>query len=172
MTSKTMKLSKKRKRVARTRAAIAWTRCQWIDEAQALLGEAVIISFTLKLAGRNGHRRLVRGLLMEFDRRLATGMIKLLCHPVQREFDRAAAFEEAITGMATMIESLRCYVEGRWVTGFGAGTTGIAQDDVDEFWRKARGSAELLRERVTASRRRAISPRQRSGGRAPMESAE
>jgi hypothetical protein len=125
-------------------ARLTWTRSQWIDEAQAVLGEAAIIWFTLKLGRRNGDHRVVRGLLSEFDRRLATAMLKLLRHPVRRKFDRQVACEQAITGMTRMLASLTKSVERQFEQGYGPVRRGLCDADVEDFLAKAREAAVLL----------------------------
>ena len=145
MTGKNGKeIAKKRKAVAATRARIGWTRTNWINEVEDVLGEAFIIFAKAKLAEKNGQKRLAKGWAMEFDRKLHVGMITVAIHPVKRNFDRKVAFEQAITEMDGTIESLWAHVEREYTKAVGGVRRGLDGRDIELFWRMVREGAKIL----------------------------
>lgn len=145
MSVRAKRVAQRKRDRAKLIARIGWTRSDWINEAQAVLGRALIVWFEIRLAERNRYKRFVFGWKMEFERLLACGLIDLSVHPVRREFDRAVALDGAINGMDATAASLRQYIEGRFKQTHGPVRKGLDDRDIEEFWKKVGEAARVVR---------------------------
>jgi squalene cyclase len=145
-----MKVTKRKEVVARGTAAleirrkVGWTRSDWINEVESALAEAFMLFAQARLAGRNGRQRDARTLAAEFDRLLSRKVMQILVHPVKGEFDRDAAFEEAVSEMVgNAIPALRAHVE-REFGEFCQVRRGLDDRDLEEFWKRVREGTRAL----------------------------
>lgn len=144
MTSKRERLAAQRKAAEQVRAKMGWTRAQWTNEVEALLGEAAILWFQARLAQKNGRRRDARRWGDEFERELVRRVIDVHVRPLTREFDRHEAYEEAVAEMPATIQRLREHVERKFEEAIGGLRRDLDDEDVREFWKKVRDVAERI----------------------------
>jgi hypothetical protein len=138
------KTTPKKRKAAAARQAGAWTRREFVASAKDLLAGLMVLDYEARFAVRSGHRRPVRGLSAEFDRRLAVGMMELLTHPLRRSFDRRSGFETVIEEMSRLDAAVRTHLNAEFTRVYGTVTRPLNEPDTEAFWMRVRQEARML----------------------------
>ncbi len=142
---KAKKLAKKTKALTKMRAAVGWTRAEWITTATEKLRQAAVMFFKARLAENNGPRRFAKGWRMEFERVLSEGTLYLFVQPVKRKFEMGDAFEEAVREVEGTPSLLRVLVQREFIKGVGPVRRPLTEADDAAFWKLVRDEARILK---------------------------
>jgi hypothetical protein len=127
--------------------AVGWTRTDWINEVAHAIIVASIYWCESKLAGRNGKRWVARRRMAQFERELFMGFMHVAVYPVRREFDRRAAWREAIAEARRSVRTLKRQVENKLLIAMRTRRTSKRMQPQDEatMWTYVRSEATSMK---------------------------
>jgi hypothetical protein len=131
---------KRWKGIVAKRAKVAWTRDEFVNELEGVLGAAFALFARWKLTVMNGPKGLVYGLEAEFERGMT--LDDVFGHPMKRNFDRRAGFEQVVAGMESVIERACANAEQEFETVCGSVRRGLGAADVEAFWARVQRDAK------------------------------
>lgn len=124
--------------------AIGWTRTDWINEVAHAIAFSSVYWFESRLAGRNGKRWVARQCMSRFESNLLMGFMHVAVYPVRREFDRRAAWRDAVTEARRSVRSLKRQIERKFAIATRLGRR-LQPHDETAMWTCVRRHATLMK---------------------------
>lgn len=123
--------------------AVGWSRADWVDEVAYAIDFSSVYWSESRLAARNGQRWVARKCMGSFESNLLMGFTHVAVYPVRREFDRRAAWRDAITEAQRSVRRLREQIERKWVVATRLGRR-LRPHDGDAMWTRVRRQAAIM----------------------------
>jgi hypothetical protein len=128
------------------RRLIGWTRTDWINEVESWLGTTAMHFFAVRFAEKN-RLQPNRQDMAELDLALSLGVIHLVAHPLRRQFDREAAFDQMRCEMGPAWVHRRARrVEARQPDAGATVRREVDDANIGMFWARIADATKLLRE--------------------------